>query len=266
MATVFNYSVLMAVPDPRRGERVNVGIVVFAPGGLDVRLTELGKVRALTGNDWTGYAMDATRRLKERFATSEEACAALERAEPFDPLLRATTPAWFSIDSVSDYEARVRDLLTALVVRPKALVRREKATRINTEIARQLKQSNVLAAPDDVIESHKVVRDYTVEDELRADFAQRNGVLRIAATLDLRRPAVNIRDAALKAIVLDRAKAVYGNDTLRIGVFAASNDDLPRLHQHLELLKDYSDETYNWANPEERRGFMQFVHSGFASL
>lgn len=266
MATVFNYAVLMAIPDVRRGERVNVGIVVFAPGGLDVRLTEMGKVRALTGNDWTGYATDAVRRLKDRFPSSEAAQAAIDAGEPFDPILRATGAAWFSVDSVLDYESRIREILTALVMRPKATLHRPKTTRINTEIATHLRQSKVLAAPEEPMESHKVVRDYTVEDELRADFAQRNGVLRVAATLDLRKPNVNIRDATLKAIVLDRAKAVYGNDTRRIGIYAATNDDKPRFHLHLELLQDYSDEVFNWSVPEERRGFMEFVHSGFASL
>lgn len=266
MATVFNYSVLMAIPDPRRGERVNVGVVVFAPGGLDVRLTEMGKVRALTGNDWSGYASEAVSRLKQRFGSSEEARAALANSESFDPLLRATAPAWFSVDSLSDYEARIRDIMAALVVRPRATVSREKTTRINTEIAKHLRDSRVLAAPEEPMESHKVVRDFLVEDELRADFAQRNGVLRVATTLDLRKASVSIKDAALKAIILDRAKEVYGSDTRRIGVYAAANDDLPRLRQHLELLNDYSDETYNWMVPEERRGFMEFVHTGFASI
>lgn len=266
MAAVFNYAVLMAIPDVVRGERVNVGIIVFAPGGLDVRLTEMGKVRALTGNDWTSYATDAARRLKERFPSSEAAKAAIDAGEPFDPILRATAAAWFSVDSVLDYESRIREILTALVIRPKAILHRPTATRINTEIAAQLRQSNVLAAPEDSMDSHKVVRDFVVEDELRADFAQRNGVLRVATTLDLRKPHVSISQAALKAIILDRAKETHGSDTRRIGVYAAANDDLPRFHQHLELLREYSDETFNWSIPEERRGFMEFVHSGFASL
>lgn len=265
MATVFNYAVLMAIPDPRRGERVNVGIVVFTPGSLDVRLTEMGKIKALTGSDWSAYASSAARRLKERFPSSEAAQAAMASSEVFDPILRATTPAWFAIDSINDYEARVRDILSSLVVRPKQTPVKAKTTRINTEIARELKQSSVLATHDETIESHKVVRDYFVEDELRADFAQQNGVLRVAATLDLRRPHVNIREATLKAIVLDRAKKIYV-DARRIGVFAALPDEIPNFKQHLELLHDYSDEVFNWEVVEERRGFMQFVQSGFPAI
>jgi hypothetical protein len=266
MAIVFNYAVLMAIPDPRRGERVNVGIVVFAPGGLDVRLTEMGKVKALTGNDWSSYATSAARRLRERYTSSDEAHAAITAAEPFDPILRATSPAWFALDSLNDYEGRIREILSALVVRPKRTAEKAKTTRINTEIARELKQSDVLAAHDEPMDSHKVVRDYCVEDELRADFAQRNGVLRVAATLDLRRAHVDIREATLKAIVLDRAKKVYGHDARRIGVYAALPEEMPHFKQHLELLHDYSDEVFNWQIEGERAGFMQFVKSGFPRI
>ena len=38
MAVTYKYSILQAVPDPRRGERVNVGVVVFLADRLDVRL------------------------------------------------------------------------------------------------------------------------------------------------------------------------------------------------------------------------------------
>lgn len=267
MATSFSYSVLMAIPDARRGERVNVGIMIYRPGGVDVRLAEMGKVRALTGSDWNAYAYQAAERLKARFASSDEARRFAEAQEPFDPVLRATTPAWFSIDSVVDYEARIRDILSALVLRPKAVATKEKTTRINTEIAHRLKEAKALATvPDEPMESHRVVRDFPVEDELKADFAQRNGVLRVAATLDLRKPHVNIKDATHKAIVLDRAKKIFGPDTKRIAVYAVPPSELNRFHQHLELMHDYSDEVYNWTVPEESNEFMAFVQSGFSAL
>lgn len=267
MATTFSYSVLMAVPDARRGERVNVGIMVFRPGGIDVRMTEMGKLRALTGSDWSSYAEGVKGRLQARFGSSEEAKHMVEAQEAFDPVLRATQPAWFVVDSLADYEASVRQVLSTLVIRPKAVITKQPVTRINTEIARELKAVDALAeSPDEPMEEHRVVRDFLVEDELKADFAQRNGVLRVAATLDLRKPHVSIKDATLKAIVLDRAKKVYGSDTKRVGIYAAPPSELERFPQHLELMHDYSDEVYNWAVPAEKNAFMAFVRAGFSAL
>ncbi|TMK03458.1 MAG: DUF3037 domain-containing protein [Alphaproteobacteria bacterium] len=40
MAHIYKYTILTAIPDPRRGERVNVGIIVFKDDGLDVRFRQ----------------------------------------------------------------------------------------------------------------------------------------------------------------------------------------------------------------------------------
>ena len=53
MAHTYEYAVLTAVPNPRRGERVNVGIIVFRDDRIDVRFKEaVYKLRALTGENW----------------------------------------------------------------------------------------------------------------------------------------------------------------------------------------------------------------------
>jgi hypothetical protein len=49
MAHTYQYSILTAIPDARRGERVNVGIVVFREGKADVRFVQAAfKLKALT--------------------------------------------------------------------------------------------------------------------------------------------------------------------------------------------------------------------------
>ena len=55
MAHIFSFAILKAIPDPKRGERVNVGIVVFKPDGSDIRIPEVGKLRALHDGNWSDY-------------------------------------------------------------------------------------------------------------------------------------------------------------------------------------------------------------------
>lgn len=268
MDHIFKYSVLMATPDASRGERVNVGIAVYLEDRIDVRFAELSKVRALTGSDWTEYANGYGRCLAQYFSTGAEACARIVDVQALDPVIKASDLGWFSAEGVEQYEPRVRELLSAMVFKPKAEAERPKSTRINTEIAKLLKKTEVLATREETIDSHKVVRDYFVEDDLRADFAQQNGVLRVAATLDLRRPHVDIKEATLKAIVLDRARKVYDEGTQRIGVYALCPSDASASDQfksHLSLLHEYSDQVYNWEVPTERNKFMNYVYSGVAS-
>jgi hypothetical protein len=265
MAHIYNYAVLMAIPDPGRGERVNVGVVVFLDNRIDVRFAELSKVRAITGQRWEEYVKGVERRLIDRFSSGLEAQEEIARAPQFDKVFHASDVAQFSIYSESDYEARVREILDTLVTRPKLAEIKFRTTRINTEIAKQLRKVKVLAAKDEPLHTHKVVRNYLVEDELHADFAQMNGVLRCAATLDLRRPHADIKETTLKAITLDRARATRSEPVERIGVYATATPDSKEHRYHIELLGDYSERTFNWEDPDGRRAFMNFVYSGLGA-
>ena len=40
MENIYNYAILQVIPDARRGERVNIGIVIFKMDGLDIRVSE----------------------------------------------------------------------------------------------------------------------------------------------------------------------------------------------------------------------------------
>src|SRR3546814_4918881 len=51
MAHIYKYTILQAVPDPRRGECVNVGVAVFLPDRVDVRFSDLAKVKAIARGD-----------------------------------------------------------------------------------------------------------------------------------------------------------------------------------------------------------------------
>src|SRR5437868_1430475 len=135
MAHIFKYAVLMAIPDPARGERVNVGLVIFREDRIDVRFAELSKVRAITGNDWGEYALDVGRRIIETYASPQEAQEAFAAQARFDPVFRATDLSWFAVDGhAAQYEARVQELLDAMVKRPKTPAPVTRSSRFNTQI------------------------------------------------------------------------------------------------------------------------------------
>ncbi len=256
MAHIFKYAILMAIPDPRRGERVNVGIVVFLNDRIDVRFAELSKISALAGGNWDAYATDLRRRLIDQFGSSEKA-EEIIRADPrLDPVFQASDLSWLSINSANEYEDRIKEIMTSLVIRPKPEEARSKSTRINTEISRQLRSFKVLAKRDETINTHRVVRDFYIskKEELIADFALKNGMMHIAATLDLRKSQVRLDEAALKAITLDKAREIFDSNVKLLGVYAAP-EGAQQFKPHIELLKDYSDKVYNWLDESERKAF-----------
>jgi hypothetical protein len=165
----------------------------------------------------------------------------------------------FSIDDASGYQDRIEQIQKALITRPRKQSA-SKSTRINTEISNAFRKSKILAEKGENIEQHRVVRDFCIsqEEELRADFALKNGIYHITATLDLRLSSVNLSIAALKAVVLDKARDEFEGARC-IGVYAiekGSDDYKP----HIELLKDYAQETYNWLDRDERRAYTHKIY------
>ncbi len=98
MTHIFSFAILKATPDPRRGERVNVGIVVFKPDGLDIRIPEVGKLRALHDGDWSDYLEHVRTQLVRLFSPGDEPARFLHRASVFEDVVRFTDVASFSID------------------------------------------------------------------------------------------------------------------------------------------------------------------------
>lgn len=253
MAHIFKYAILMAIPDRLRGERVNVGILVFLKERVDIWFPELSKIRALMGGDWDAYAADARRRMVDNLGGAEQAEGIVRSMPKLDPVFQASDVSWFSIPSLEEYEVRVKEILSSLVIRPKEPPS-VKPTRINAEMSKQLRMIKVLASRNHTIDNHKVVRNFYIsrEEELIADFALKNGSMHIFATLDLRRASVRIDEAALKAITLNQAKKRYKNKkTNLIGVYATSETG-HQFKPHIELLKEYSTNTYNWSNADDR--------------
>ena len=267
MEHTFKYAILKAVPDSRRGERVNVGIVVLRDDhDPDIRFSGLAKVRSLAAGDWAGYADRVQQKIYDTFWQTGTTNLFLEKYASVERVIRVSDIALFVADNEQTYERRVMEILDSLVIVPKE-ERRQRSSRINTEMAAEFRKVNALASNEDMEYSGKIVRDFyiSLEEELKADFALQNGVLHATATLDLRGLSVNISRATLPALVLDKATKVFGEKTKRYGVYAASYSELPRFTPHIKILADYSEQTFNWMNPEDRRAYTQRIYSAMNS-
>jgi hypothetical protein len=257
MAHTFSYAVLTATPDPRRGERVNVGLVVFRPDRLDVRFKHAShKLRALTGSGWEAHIETAERRLEGLFSPGGQAAEMLREFELLEPLLRPSDLGWLSALDDRDYEDKLAEIIAALIG-PPPRERHERQSRINTEIAVEFRGAKVLAKSGEGIETGRVVRNFPIapSEGLAADFARRNGRMYVASTLDLRRATASLADAALKSIILDKSEEVYGTEVKTIGVYAVEDSMRENFHSHIELLGDYADELFDWGDPASQWRF-----------
>jgi hypothetical protein len=215
----------------------------------------------VSAGDWNSYLTAYAGRLKEEFSADESPADFAGRIGAYDPVVKLSGLGWFLAESAAEYEAHVTGILSDLILRPKTRTEeladaRAKRSRINSEIATELSKLRILAGRKETIDDHKVARDYyvSVAENLRADFAAKNGVYHITSTLDLRRDSVHIKEACWKACVLEEARRLLGDGTHRLGVYAADYD-ATQFRGHIEILKGYSTRTFNWLNPEERYAY-----------
>src|SRR5260370_39841322 len=103
MDHIVRYAILRAIPDTRRGERVNIGVVVFLPDRLDVRFAELSKLRALTGSNWEDYISSYNTSAQKIFAEGASEEQLLKNLTFIDGVISPTDLGWFSAASVESY-------------------------------------------------------------------------------------------------------------------------------------------------------------------
>jgi hypothetical protein len=268
MATIFRYAILKAIPDARRGERVNVGVLVLCPDNIDVRFAGLSKVRTLARGDWPTYADHVKALLVEAFYNSPTEQEFTSQCRLMTSTIKISDIASFSADTPAEYELRVSEILTSLVTIPSAS-KTQRSSRINTEIAAEFRRANALADHRFMDEAQatrydpKVVRDFYVspEEDLKADFALQNGVLHATATLDLRNTRVDLSRATLPALVLDKAVRNFGTETKKYGVYAAAHSTLSEYTPHIRILNDYADRIFNWSDRDDRIAYTRIIYT-----
>jgi hypothetical protein len=267
MAHIYRYAILTAVPDAKRGERVNVGIAIFVNGDMDIRFSGVAKLTAISGGEWSSYVSDLRDRMKSIFVPNEEPTQFVSRYAALEQWIQFSDVSWFSANTTEEYENRIDQIIAAFIRRPRE-ERAEKlrSTKINTEIAAVFRRAKVLATKGETIEDHKIVRDYYIskDEELRADFVHKNGTFHVTATLDLRRPAVDLGHAALKAIVLDKAPESLPGGAQKYAVYAVEPGS-QQFRPHVELLHDYSDNAFNWLVADERAKYTRLIYSSLSA-
>jgi hypothetical protein len=230
---------------------VNIGLVVFLDATLDVRFAELQKLRALTGRDWEQY-IQSYRARANALALEATDEVRLKALGSLNSVIIPSSFGWLEAADSESYEQRVREIMRGFIERsgePHA----PREPRINTEIALAFRRHKILAKAGDDLASHKVVRnvEFPHHRGLKADFVLKNGAFHVTATLDLRKINVRLDEACLKAVVLDKAKHEFEGDKRLFGVYAVPPADATTFKDHIDLLRDYADEIFNWSDPSE---------------
>jgi hypothetical protein len=257
----YKYSVIRAIPDVRKGEVVNIGIVVFHPDSVDVRLApSLNKLLALDAGVDIDQIRDLPSTLNQwtaRFDSVEEKSEAIRRSG-----MVTLSEIWtFRITPALNYENQISALMKALVLpRARDASALMSSNRISTTLREIFRSRDILGKEAEDIHKHLVVPNFPIDadENLYAEFALRNGSYWLTETADFRARSKgqleNTRVASLAAIKLVKAKKRFRSGVRAFVVYASTSD--AEVAGQLNLLSDYADEL---VDVENRRALARYA-------
>lgn len=272
MGATFEYSLIRALPDRRRGEWVNIGMLVYLPDSLDIRLLDnLSKLRILHPTLDAAMIMDI-RQTWDYFCKGIESAAERQALLGRMPFVHASPTATFACD-VRDYERHVLAIMRDLVIPPPQPRQQPQESRLQTTLKSMFKQARILGHQASDIERHLVVPNFPIDANagICADFALRNGKLRITETIDFRVGTSQIRqkkraEAGLKAVSLNMAARRFGDaGCVPSVVYAASTETLDMIQPSLNLLGDYAERLYDLGNQNDCAAYLQMMQTAAGS-
>lgn len=270
MANTYDFSIIRIEPDPRRGEVVNIGIVIYSGDGLDVRiLPNLRKVHALFGDFNLKELYDLPKSL------SEWGSVLLDKQDPNEPLafgpVEISARGTFTAVNKEVYQSQVSNLLKTLVSPTRAWKQRKHSTRLTTDVKQIFKKQSLLGESADDVLSHLIVPHYPIaeDQDLYADFALKNGVYQFTETLDFRVSDASLHakfgQTAVSALTLDKAKKRFGKKTKRIVLYAAKASVDRQIIRHLNLVSDHADMVLNFESRSDRAIYVEDVLSALGA-
>lgn len=264
--TRYEYSVLRAVPNKRRGEVVNIGIVIYRPDKTDVRILPiLSKVKALDPNIDISSLKDLPQSI-EKFLPVEETPENRMMALKGLGIIDVTDLGWFESTEES-YEKSIERLLDRLVnVPPKKIKKRVPQSQLLKELKKDFSRYSLLSKDPSDASKHKIVSHYPIleNERLYADFAIKNGVWNITESLDFRASLETLRktkfeQAALKALTLDQGRRILGNNSIPIVVYSVDPEKEELIQPHIKILSHYAEKLFNYSDSNERLQYLTMM-------
>lgn len=260
----FDYSLLKYLPDPKRGEVINIGLIVFRNSGVDVRLLKnTTKVRVFDGVT----SINELSRLK---ASIEDLCGKDVSAQVQHQRLKmlgtgifTSGLSAFSIENISNYEKTVSGLFHQLVSPYSPREPRRPNSRLFTKLKNEFKALDILAKELSDIEQHKVVPSYLIDANtgLEADFMLKNGKFHMTEVVDFNVEDVQrkFRETSLKTMTFITGKRVIESNMGCYFLYSASTSKEQEIISHLNLAEANCDKMFNIESSSEKADYYQML-------
>lgn len=269
MARSFEFRIIRYEPDTRRGERVNIGLLVGNGDKPQVHLLKnMAKAQALAPQ--VNFPPSLGADLEDMFADMLQS-GTLTSGDGIEPF--TVSEAGHFLCEAQELPQQIEAAMMRLVTPSRRISTREGTTRLHTEIKRQFKHDGVLATDPRDINKHKVVAgfEFPGDEELAADFAFLNGAWHLTQVLDYRSATTSaavkkIKEVSLKAIALDQAAKEPSRllgDASKVKTTAVvwvPEELQTAVAPQIDILDDYCERIYRFHNQREQAQFWEMMN------
>lgn len=270
-----DYDLLTAETQPPRAERINLGLVLWRDempeivadvsarrlGALDPNYPRLPIFRELLDGS-------LAESLAQHLAPLPDIAARRTLLSFLLPPMRAL-PGGELFAEDGDFAPALERAMNALVRLPnldvRDVARRKPGSRLESQFRHWLRAAHVMGRGMEDLSRHRVVSQFpvSVEADVYADFAYKNGALHVIETFDMR-GAIHVttalrNTAAFKSLTLDMARDVVG-DGRRLGIVAAS--DYAAVKPALRLFERNADELFALDSPGDTQRLADLLARG----
>ncbi|QCI93789.1 DUF3037 domain-containing protein [Novosphingobium sp. EMRT-2] len=262
MVGKFDYTVVR-VEDRHRGERLNAGIAILKPDGLDIRLPRrLERLRALSGALDIGNVRANLEKLSD-LDDFARATAGSDVEQRLDLIGSLTAFSFSPIGSfiahnTATYESGISRLIRILVEPELPPVRMtQKRTHLSSALKAALRGERVLARKGEGLSAHRVVSNVQIAEGLSADFVLKNGAMHVIETVDASSEDISLKkviaNIAVSALVLEQARMIFGSIETKGRLVYNTSSSMEKLTiPSLEAVAHQGADLINWSSLDDR--------------
>lgn len=260
----FDYSIIKYLPDPKRGELINIGLIVYRHSGPDIRLlSNVAKIRMFDGSTTYSELNRLTGSLKSICGVDREASEQHQRLQALATGLIIGELSSFSIPNIGEYEKTVSRIFDSLI-KPYSTREPVKAnTRFFTRTKNEFRRLKILANDLGEINSHKIVPHYPIDSNsgLEADFMLKNGKYHMSELIDFNvvDTQQKFKETSLKAMTFVTGRRLLQQDMGCYFVYSASASKDREIISHLNLAEDNCDKMFNLDSADEKASYFQLL-------
>ncbi len=258
----YEYQIILLEPDMLRGERINIGVLIYKNGMADIRMpVSLPKLRAIDPA-FTPLAIE-----KAKATLAELASVDIKLFKDISQnlgSLHTSTIGWFAAKSEKEYEEQVKYILVNRIHAPVRKTKRVGVSRLVGSLKKEFKAKGFLSESIDDIDKHRIIPGFTISEEegLKADFAYKNGVFHVTTVADLRAKSSTLTQkqgrGALKAITMLKGKEKLGGKAY--AVYAATQSEERLVQPVISMLDEFSDgNIYNYMSSSDMTSYHNIV-------